>query len=139
MIAIIDSFKSLTGMDVKYDVFPEDVYFDKVTAALSSKSTQYDAFMTGAYQTWQYGPAGWLVDLNEFIGDPAQTNPAYDWNDVLPNLPASTARSGVPGAELGGFSAKEWAIPKGCGPNSGTYKQRAFEQTMRERTNKKAN
>ena len=23
--------------------------------------------MTGAYQTWQYGPAGWLVDLNEYI------------------------------------------------------------------------
>jgi multiple sugar transport system substrate-binding protein len=58
MIADVDTFKKLTGMDVKYDVFPEDVYFDKVTAALSSRSTTYDAFMTGAYQTWQYGPAG---------------------------------------------------------------------------------
>src|SRR4051812_645766 len=48
MIADLDNFKALTGMEVKYDVFPEDVYFDKVTAALSSKSTQYDAFMTGA-------------------------------------------------------------------------------------------
>ena len=53
MTANLDNFKALTGMDVKYDVFPEDVYFDKVTAALSSRSTQYDAFMTGAYQTWQ--------------------------------------------------------------------------------------
>jgi multiple sugar transport system substrate-binding protein len=35
MIADIDSFKKLTGMDVTYDIFPEDVYFDKVTAALS--------------------------------------------------------------------------------------------------------
>ena len=51
-------------MDVTYDIFPEDVYFDKVTAALSSKSTQYDAFMTGAYMTWTYGPAGWIDDLN---------------------------------------------------------------------------
>jgi multiple sugar transport system substrate-binding protein len=128
MIANIDSFKSLTGMDVKYDVFPEDVYFDKVTAALSSKSTQYDAFMTGAYQTWQYGPAGWLVDLNEFIGDPAQTNPAYDWNDVLPNLRASTAWSGVPGAELGGQGAKQWAIPWGFELNSVSYNKRIFDQ-----------
>ena len=34
----LDNFKKLTGMDVTYDIFPEDVYFDKVTAALSSKS-----------------------------------------------------------------------------------------------------
>ena len=39
MIADLDNFKSMTGMDVTYDIFPEDVYFDKVTAALSSKST----------------------------------------------------------------------------------------------------
>ena len=39
MIADLDNFKSITGMDVTYDIFPEDVYFDKVTAALSSKST----------------------------------------------------------------------------------------------------
>jgi multiple sugar transport system substrate-binding protein len=128
MIANIDSFKSLTGMDVKYDVFPEDVYFDKVTAALSSKSTQYDAFMTGAYQTWQYGPAGWLVDLNEFIGDPAQTNPSYDWNDVLPTQRASTSLSGVPGAALGGEGAKQWAIPWGFELNSVSYNKRIFDQ-----------
>ncbi len=83
MIADIESFKTLTGMDVKYDVFPEDVYFDKVVAALSSKSDQYDAFMTGAYQTWTYGPAGWIEDLNPYIQS-AKTNPTYNWDDVLP-------------------------------------------------------
>src|SRR5688500_4615634 len=31
MIANLDNFKALTGLDVSYDVFPEDVYFDKVT------------------------------------------------------------------------------------------------------------
>ena len=36
MIADIENFKKLTGIEVTYDVFPEDVYFDKVTAALSS-------------------------------------------------------------------------------------------------------
>ncbi len=35
MIANLDTFKQLTGMDVSYDVFPEDVYFDKVTAAFT--------------------------------------------------------------------------------------------------------
>ena len=128
MIADLDNFKALTGMEVAYDVFPEDVYFDKVTAALSSGSSQYDAFMTGAYQTWQYGPAGWLVDLNEFIGDPALTNPDYDWEDVLPNLRASTAWSGVPGAELGGEGAKQWAIPWGFELYSVSYNKRVFDE-----------
>ena len=86
MIADLDNFKSLTGMDVTYDIFPEDVYFDKVTAALSAKSSQYDAFMTGAYMTWTYGPAGWVEDLNQWIKDPAKTNPKYDWEDVQPGL-----------------------------------------------------
>src|SRR5690554_167110 len=85
MIANLDSFKELTGMEVKYDVFPEDVYFDKVTATLSSRASQYDAFMTGAYQTWQYGPAGWLADMNEYLADAA---PNYNWDDLLPNLRA---------------------------------------------------
>ena len=52
MIADLANFKALTGIEVTYDIFPEDVYFDKVTAALSSKSSQYDAFMTGADMTW---------------------------------------------------------------------------------------
>ena len=128
MVANLDNFKVLTGMDVKYDVFPEDVYFDKVTAALSSRSTQYDAFMTGAYQTWQYGPAGWLVDMNEFINDSALTNPNYNWEDVLPNLRASTAWSGVPGAELGGEGAKQWAIPWGFELNSVSYNKVVFDK-----------
>ena len=132
MIANIDNFKSLTSMDVKYDVFPEDVYFDKVTAALSSRSTQYDAFMTGAYQTWQYGPAGWLVDLNEFIKNPAMTAPNYNFEDILPNLRAATAWSGVPGAELGGQGAKQWAIPWGFELNSVSYNRRVFDQMKME-------
>jgi multiple sugar transport system substrate-binding protein len=82
MIADLPNFKTMTGLDVTYDIFPEDVYFDKVTAALSSKSSQYDAFMTGAYMTWTYGPAGWIDDLNEFIKDPKKTNPQYNWEDV---------------------------------------------------------
>ena len=28
MIADLDNFKSMTGMNVTYDIFPEDVYFD---------------------------------------------------------------------------------------------------------------
>ena len=119
-------------MDVTYDIFPEDVYFDKVTAALSSKSDQYDAFMTGAYMTWTYGPAGWIDDLNDYIKDPAKTNPNYDWDDVLPGLRASTAWNGVPGGELGSADAKQWCIPWGFELNTITYNRNDVRQGRRQ-------
>ena len=128
MIADLDNFKKMTGIDVTYDVFPEDVYFDKVTAALSSKSDQYDAFMTGAYMTWTYGPAGWVEDLNQYIKDPAKTNPNYNWDDVLPGLRASTSWNGVPGGALGSPDAKQWCIPWGYELNSITYNQKMYEK-----------
>jgi len=128
MIADLDNFKSLTGMDVTYDIFPEDVYFDKVTAALSSGSSEYDAFMTGAYMTWTYGPAGWIEDLNEYIKDADRTNPNYNWEDVLPGLRASTAWDGVPGSELGSANAKQWCIPWGYELNNISYNQKLFDK-----------
>ncbi|WP_131113336.1 extracellular solute-binding protein [Lichenihabitans psoromatis] len=128
MIADIESFKTLTGMNVTYDVFPEDVYFDKVVAALSSKSDQYDAFMTGAYQTWTYGPAGWIEDLKPYIESADKTNPNYRWDDVLPGLRASTAWNGVPGAALGSADAKQWCIPWGYEMNSLTYNKKMFDK-----------
>ena len=124
----IENFKQLTGLAVTWDIFPEDVYFDKVTTALSAKSSGYDAFMTGAYQTWQYGPAGWLVDLNEFIKDPAATAPDWNVGDILPGLLHSDAWSGVPGEVLGGPNAKQWALPWGFELNSIAYNKRMFEQ-----------
>lgn len=128
MIADLESFKTLTGIDVTYDIFPEDVYFDKVTAALSSSSDQYDAFMTGAYMTWTYGPAGWVEDLNQWIKDPAKTNPAWNWDDFLPGLRASTSWNGVPGGELGSADAKQWCIPWGYELNSVTYNRVMYDK-----------
>jgi multiple sugar transport system substrate-binding protein len=128
MIADLDNFKSMTGMDVTYDIFPEDVYFDKVTAALSSGSSEYDAFMTGAYMTWTYGPAGWIVDLNEYLKDASKTNPKHNWEDVLPGLRASTAWNGVPGGDLGSADAKQWCVPWGYELNNVSYNQKMFDK-----------
>ncbi|MFV0491663.1 MAG: extracellular solute-binding protein [Pseudorhodobacter sp.] len=128
MIANLDAFKELTGMDVQYDVFPEDVYFDKVTAALSSGSTEYDAFMSGAYMTWTYGPAGWIEDLNEWINDPEKTSPGYAWDDVIPGAKDSCAWNGQPGGALGSEDAKQWCLPWGYEQNNLTYNRTVFEK-----------
>ncbi|MEP2027642.1 MAG: extracellular solute-binding protein [Paracoccaceae bacterium] len=127
LIANLDNFKEMTGMEVEYDVFPEDVYFDKVTAALSSGSSEYDAFMTGAYMTWTYGPAGWVDDLNEYIMDDSKTNPDYNWEDVLEGVRKSCAWNGQPGGELGSDDAKQWCIPLAYEQNNLTYNKRVFD------------
>src|SRR3954465_5684590 len=44
MIVDLDTFQNMTGMDVKYDGCPEDVYFDKVTAEIHTQSTAYRGF-----------------------------------------------------------------------------------------------
>lgn len=127
MIANLDNFKELSGMDIQYDIFPEDVYFDKVTAALSSGSSEYDAFMTGAYMTWTYGPAGWVEDLNEWIQDSDKTNPAYAWDDMLEGVRASCAWSGKPGDPVGTDDARQWCIPWGYEQNNLAYNAEMFE------------
>ncbi len=131
MIANLQTFKDLTGMEVTYDVFPEDVYFERVTAALSSGSTEYDAFMTGAYMTWTYGPAGWVTDLNEWISDPEKTNPGYAWDDMIEGVRKSCAWNGQPGAALGTDDAMQWCIPWGYEQNNISYNKRLFDAAGR--------
>ena len=128
MIANLDNFKQLTGMEVEYDVFPEDVYFDKVTAMLSSGSSEYDAFMCGAYMTWTYGPAGWIMDMNEYIQDADKTSPDYNWEDMLPGVRNSCAWNGQPGGALGSDDAKQWCIPWGYEQNNLAYNKNMFEK-----------
>ena len=128
LLANLEAFKAMSGMEVTYDIFPEDVYFDKVTAALSSRSSEYDVFMTGAYMTWTYGPAGWITDLNEWIQDPDKTHPDYNWEDMLPGLRASTAWNGIPGGALGSADAKQWCIPWGYELNNVSYNGPMFEK-----------
>jgi len=128
MLKNLDNFKELTGLNVVYDIFPEDVYFDKVTTALASRSTQYDAFMSGAYQTWKYGPARQLVDLNEFLQDSKLTSSTYHWDDITEGLRVSTAWDGKAGSPLGGPGAKQWALPWGFEMNSLSYNRRVLQE-----------
>ena len=65
--ANLQAFTDLTGITVQYDEFPETNYFDKLTVDLQSGQATYDVFMLGAYMVWQYGPPGWLEDMNPWI------------------------------------------------------------------------
>src|SRR5581483_204417 len=82
----------------------------------------------GAYMTWTYGPAGWIEDLNQWIKDPAKTSAAWNWEDFLAPLRASTAWNGVPGGELGSPDAKQWCIPWGYELNNISYNRVIFDR-----------
>lgn len=127
VIAYLENFKKLTGIDVEYDIFPEDVYFQKVTAAMSAGSSEYDVFMTGAYQLWQYGPAGYTVDLNPYLSDSNKTADTYNWRDVQSNIRYALAWSGNIGDPLGGLDSHQWAVPMAHELYSMSYNQKMFD------------
>lgn len=128
LVAELPKFIELTGIDVTYDVVPEQNYFDKVTIDLQAgDSGTYDVFMTGAYQIWQYAPAGWMEPLEPFINDPSKTNPDYDFEDILPDLRNSEMWNLQPGAANLG-QGSQYALPWGWEANAYMYRKDLFEK-----------
>lgn len=119
----LPKFTELTGIDVTYDVFPEQNYFDKVTIDLQAgKSSTYDVFMTGAYMIWQYAPAGWMEPLEGYISDASKTNPDYDFEDILPDLRNSEMWNLQPGSDNLGQGSL-YALPWGWEANAYMYRK----------------
>ncbi len=126
MLAELDDFIAMTGINVEYDIFPEEEYFDRLTVALSSRSREYDAFMTGAYMVWQYSPPGWMEDLTPFIENPSVTAPDYDFDDIIDEIARGLRWDGVDGSELG--TGPQWALPWGFEGNTLMYNKPLFEE-----------
>ena len=128
LVAHLDEFVELTGIQVTYDIFPEDEYFDKVTVTLSSKSSEYSVFMTGAYQVWQYAPPGYMEDLKPYMSDPNKTGPEWDQADIFQNLLDSLAWNLKVGDPLGTEDAKQWALPWAFETNTLIYRKDIFDK-----------
>jgi len=128
LVGELDKFMELTGIEVTYDVFPEQNYFDKVTIDLQAGDAgTYDVFMTGAYMIWQYAPAGWMEPLEGYINDPSKTNPDYDFEDILPDLRNSEMWNLQPGAANLG-QGSQYAIPWGWEANAYMYRKDLFDK-----------
>jgi multiple sugar transport system substrate-binding protein len=128
LVGELDEFTELTGIEVTFDVFPEQNYFDRVTVDLAAgPNSTYDVFMTGAYQIWQYAPAGWMEPLEGYIEDPTKTNPDYDFEDIFEDLRQSERWNLTPGRENLG-QGSQWALPWGWEANAFMYRQDLFEK-----------
>ena len=125
IIAKLADFEKLTGIKVVYSTTPETNYFDKLNTALSSRTGDPDIFMTGAYQTWEYAPAGYMEDLDPYIKDSNKTSAAYKYDDFIPGIINALRWDLVPGHAVG--IGKLWALPMGWEINTLTYNKKIFE------------
>lgn len=73
-------FEKLTNIHVVYDILPVEEFWTKTAADLQGGTGFYDLIQNGTEFEWAYSEAGWTVDLNKFLNDPALTDLA--WYDV---------------------------------------------------------
>jgi len=119
-------FTELTGIEVRTTLLPEDTYFDQVTTALVSGLADVDVFMTGAYMIWQYGPPGWLEDLDPWLSNPSATHDGYDIGDVLPHLQHAMRWNFTLGEPVG--RGGRWALPWWWESNVLAYRADVFHR-----------
>ncbi|MEP6463868.1 MAG: sugar ABC transporter substrate-binding protein [Frankiaceae bacterium] len=123
---LLKEFTQLTGINVKPELVAEGDYFTKLNTELAGGSGTHDVFMTGAYFIWQYGPPGWMEDLNPWLQNTSATGPNYDFEDIYDGLRTSTRWDFKTGSPLG--SGGQYAIPWGFETNVVCYNQRLFKK-----------
>ena len=123
IVSKLDDFQELTGITVEYSITPEANYFDKVNAALSSRTGTIDLFMSGAYQLWDYSAAGYVEDLTPWL---EHTIPEYDFEDLVQSAVNALKWDGVPGHPVG--EGAQLGLPLCFELYSLAYNKRAFEE-----------
>ena len=126
IIQQLPKFKELTGIDVKYELTPEENYFDKVTTQLSAATGVPDVFMTGVYQMWDYASAKRIEPLDEMLGDASATSPDYNPKDIFEGVFNAGKWDLKPGSPPG--SGKLWCVPLGFELYCLAYNKKYFDE-----------
>lgn len=103
------TFTRITGIAVEASVLPGPAHFSRVTEELVSGLSTLDVFAAGAPMVWQYGPAGWMEDLDPWLANASATGAAYDPDDVLPQMRAAMRWDGTMGQPVG--TGPLWGLP----------------------------
>lgn len=78
----IPEFKNLTGIDVTYEILPEDQFRQKTTVEFAAGTSDVDVFLSMVAQEGiKYESAGWYVDIQRFLNDRKITDPQFDFKD----------------------------------------------------------
>lgn len=80
----LSEFTDLTGIEVKIEVYPEDVMRQKRFVEMTGKSKTLDVFdLNTIANGYKYAAAGWFEPLDEYVSNPEITNPDYDFEDFF--------------------------------------------------------
>ena len=110
LIKMAPEFEELTGIKVTVEQIAWQTFSQKIKLDLGSNDPQYDTFMAMFALDWEYGSAGVIADLDQFINDPKLTDKDWlDLQDISPGIMASARWDNQPGHRLG--SGKIYSIP----------------------------
>lgn len=123
---MIKDFTELTGIEVVTDLVPEADYFTKLNTELAGGSGTHDAFMMGAYWVWQYGPPGWLEDLDPWLQNASATADEFDHEDIFEGLRTSMKWDFKIGTQAG--TGGTYAMPWGFEINNIAYNKTEFDK-----------
>lgn len=82
---LIPDFTKLTGIQVEYQVVPEQQLRQKLPIEMNAKSSAIDVYGSSMHvEKLLFSAAGWYEPLNKYLADPNLTAPDYDWKDFGP-------------------------------------------------------
>jgi multiple sugar transport system substrate-binding protein len=85
-VEFIREFEKKTGIKVIDEHYGTMPIRRKLTMELAAKNKDLDVFW-GMMKTYlEYTRAGWVFPLDDFLKNPALTNPDYDYNDIFPRV-----------------------------------------------------
>ncbi len=94
-------FTQLTGIRLRVDTFQEAQMRQRLVTVMQARRPDVDLYMSlKSREGLQFANAGWYADLRPMVGDPARTNPRYDFADMSQALVRgeefNTALTGIP-------------------------------------------
>lgn len=87
-------FTDKTGIKVNFVQLPVAAVDQKVPLQLSAKDTGLDVFFTGSEKITAFVGSGGAEPLDSYINDPTQTDPAYNFKDIAPDVEAACQEAG---------------------------------------------
>ena len=82
---LVPDFVKLTGIQVEYQVVPEQQLRQKLPIEMNAKSSAIDVYGSSMHvEKLLFAAAGWYEPLNKYLNDPNLTSPDYNWKDFGP-------------------------------------------------------